>query len=112
MIKNLKRYLPEYLLVLLVILISITGFSGIYFGRETSPTPYQNLHVVTSFIWLFLLGYQLRLIGNNQYLQHRKVGLAILFFGPLVVATTALLTVHSAAGTVTAIGVRLPLQGK
>lgn len=96
MMKNLKRYLPEYLLVLMVILISLTGFSGIYFPHEASATRYQNLHVVTSFIWLFLLAYQLRLIANNQYLQHRKVGLAILFFGPLVVASTALLTVHSA----------------
>ena len=47
-------------------------------------------------IWLFLLLYQLSLIGKKQYLNHRKIGLSILFFGPLLVATTALLSVHSA----------------
>ncbi len=74
----------------------IAGFWNIYFGVGANPTRYQNLHVITSLIWLFLLLYQLSLIGKKQYLIHRKIGLSILFFGPLLVATTALLSVHSA----------------
>ena len=93
---NFKKYIFEYLLVLTVIFLSIAGFWNIYFGVDANPTPYQNLHVITSFIWLFLLLYQLSIIGKKQYLNHRKIGLSILFFGPLLVATTALLSVHSA----------------
>lgn len=94
--KNFKKYIFEYLLVIIVILLSIAGFWNIYFGVDANPTPYQNLHVITSLIWLFLLLYQLSLIGNKQFLIHKKIGLSILFFGPLLVATTALLSVHSA----------------
>jgi hypothetical protein len=47
-------------------------------------------------IWLLLLLCQLTLIGKNRYLIHRKIGLSILFIGPLLVATTTLLSVHSA----------------
>jgi hypothetical protein len=94
--ENFKKYIFEYLLLLIVILLSIAGFWNIYFGVDANPTPYQNLHVITNLIWLFLLLYQLSLIGKKQYLIHRKIGLSILFFGPLLVATTALLSVHSA----------------
>lgn len=52
---------------------------------------------MTSFGWLGLLLFQLRLMGTNRVALHRKVGLSILFAGPLVVASTSLLSVHSAA---------------
>ncbi len=94
--ENFKKYIFEYLLLLIVILLSIAGFWNIYFGVDANPTPYQNFHVITIFIWLFLLVYQLSLIGTKKQLLHRKVGLSILFFGPLLVAATALLSVHSA----------------
>lgn len=93
---NFKKYIFEYLFVLIVMLLSIAGFWNIYFGVDAKPTSYQNLHIVTTFIWLFLLLLQLTLIGKKQYLIHRKIGLSILFFGPLLFATTALLSVHSA----------------
>ena len=94
--KNYKEYIFEYLLVLTVLLLSITGFWEIYFGDNANPTPYQNFHVVTIFIWQFLLLYQLSLISKKEYSIHRKIGLSILFIGPLLFATTALLSVHSA----------------
>jgi len=77
-------------------LLSITGFWNIYFGVDSDPNLYHHLHVVTNFSWLLLLLYQLTLIGKNKYLIHRKIGLSILFIGPLLVATTTLLSVHSA----------------
>jgi len=94
--ENFKKYIFEYLLLLIVILLSIAGFWNIYFGVDANPTRYQTLHVITSLIWLSLLLYQLSLIGKKRYLIHRKIGLSILFFAPLLVATTALLSVHSA----------------
>lgn len=94
--RNHKKYIPEYLLVVVVILLCIPGFWNIYMGAEAKPTNYQHLHVVASLIWLLLLLYQLILIGKKQNAQHRKIGLSILFFGPFVFATTALLSVHSA----------------
>jgi hypothetical protein len=94
--RNFKRYLPEYLLLVLVILLCVPGFWNIYFGVNANPTFYQNLHVATNLIWLALLLYQLILIGGKQNASHRKIGLSILFFGPLLFATTAMLSVHSA----------------
>lgn len=94
--KNFKKYIFEYLFLLTVMFLSIAGFWNIYFGTDASPTSYHNLHIITVFVWLFLLTFQLSLIGNKQFLDHKKVGLSILFFGPLLVASTALLSVHSA----------------
>ncbi|RIW12414.1 hypothetical protein D0X99_19290 [Algoriphagus lacus] len=93
---NFKNYLLEYGLVLVVLVVSITGFWNIYFGQDAAPTPYQNLHVITVFAWLFLLLYQISLIGGGNHLIHKKIGLSILFIGPFLVATTALLSVYSA----------------
>ena len=47
-------------------------------------------------MWMGLLLTQLTLIARGSYHQHRKVGLAVLVAGPLLVATTATLSVHSA----------------
>ncbi|MFN2316559.1 MAG: hypothetical protein ABR551_03510 [Gemmatimonadales bacterium] len=91
-----QQYGWEYALLAIVILVSIAGFWDIYVGADADPTPYHHLHVVTNFLWLALLLYQLSLIGSHKYRAHRTAGLAVLVMGPLLVATTALLTVHSA----------------
>jgi hypothetical protein len=91
-----KQYFFEHLLLAATMLLSVVGFWNIYLGENAAPNPYHHLHVVTDFIWLFLLLYQLRLIANKKYGDHRRAGLAVLVFGPLLVATTALLSVHSA----------------
>lgn len=93
---NTKKYIFEYSLVLIAILLSIAGFWNIYFGVDAKPTPYQNLHVITNLTWLFLLLFQLSLIGKKKFSIHRKFGLAILFFGPFLFASVALLSVYSA----------------
>jgi hypothetical protein len=109
--RNFKKYLLEYLLLIFVILLCVPGFWNIYFGVNASPDFYQNLHVVTSLTWLFLLLYQLSLIGKKQHANHRTIGLSILFFGPLLFATTSLLSVHSAhKGIVTGEGDFLIVQ--
>ena len=77
-------------------LLSVAGFWNIYFGVNANPTFFQNLHVVSIFIWLGLLLYQLQLIENKKLFNHRKIGLSILFFGPWLFATSVLLSVHSA----------------
>jgi len=91
-----NKYILEYSLIIIVILLSITGFWNIYFGVDANPNLYHHLHVITNLIWLLLLLYQLNLIGKNKHLIHRKIGLAVLFVGPLLVATTSLLSIHSA----------------
>jgi hypothetical protein len=94
--ENFKRNILEYLLLAIVIVLCVPGFWNIYFGVDANPSFYQNLHVATSLTWLFLLLYQLILIGKKQNASHRKIGVSVLFFGPLLFATTALLSVHSA----------------
>lgn len=93
---NFKKYILEYFLLGIVVVLCVPGFWTIYFGVNASPSFYQNLHVATTLTWLFLLLYQLTLIAKQQHTNHKKIGLSILFFGPLLFATTALLSVHSA----------------
>lgn len=91
-----RQYVLEYLLIAAVMLISVLGFWGIYFGADADPQPHHHLHVATAFVWMGLLLFQLTLIGRGSYQTHRKTGLAVLFAAPLLVATTAMLSVHSA----------------
>lgn len=82
--------------MLVVVGISITGFWNVYFGHDADPNAYHHLHVVSNFFWLSLLVCQLYLVGSGNYKQHRNVGLLAMVAGPLLVASTALLSVHSA----------------
>ncbi len=94
--KHVKPYALEYGLMVATLLVSVLGFWKIYFGESADPNAFHHLHVVTNAIWLGLLFYQLRLVGNMRFGDHRRVGLAILAIAPLLVATTALLSVRSA----------------
>ncbi len=94
--KRLGNYSSEFLLLGLVVVLAIAGFWGVYFGEGSKPNSHHHLHVIANFIWLFLLIYQLNLIGEKNYKTHRKVGLSILIAAPLLVASTALLSVYSA----------------
>lgn len=92
-----RPYLVETLFLIAVLAVAVAGFWDLYFGADADPNGFHHLHVVTSFGWLGLLLLQLRLMGTKRVALHRKVGLSVLFAGPLIVASTALLTVHSAA---------------
>src|SRR5688500_1561078 len=76
--------------------LTLTGFWNIYFAPNADPTQLHHAHVLTTSIWLLLLLYQLKLVRENSYQDHRKAGLAVLVLAPLLVATAALLSVHSA----------------
>jgi hypothetical protein len=90
------HYRLEFGLIAAVILIMVLGFWDIYFGADADAQPHHHLHLTTAFIWIGLLAYQLSLIAGRNREMHRKVGLAVLGAGPLLVATTAMLAVHSA----------------
>src|SRR5688500_14006291 len=94
--KRVGRYVPEFGLIAAVALISVLGFWDIYFGAEADAQPHHHLHIATVFMWMGLLLTQLILMARGSYEAHRKVGLAVLGAGPLLVATTAMLSVHSA----------------
>lgn len=94
--KRNRHYIFEIALIAVVIVISVAGFWNIYFGTEADPQPHHHLHFATVFIWMGLLLTQLILIVRRSYQMHRKVGLAVLIAGPLLVATTAMLAVRSA----------------
>jgi hypothetical protein len=93
---NVRRYLPEYLLLVTVMMGSVLGFWDIYFGVGAEPRFHHHMHVLTTFGWLFLLVFQLTLIGRAKYETHRRLGLIVFLAAPLLVATTATLSVHSA----------------
>jgi len=94
--KSIRPYALEYGLIVATMLVSVLGFWEIYFGEGADPNRFHHLHVVTNAVWLGLLFYQLRLIGSARFGDHRRAGLAVLGLAPLLVATTALLSVRSA----------------
>ena len=83
--------------LIIVIFISITGFWNIYFSSDADPTFYQNLHVVTTLIWLGLLLIQLIFIESRRNSLHKRLGKSIFVVGPILIATLVLLSVHSAS---------------
>lgn len=86
----------EFGLIFAVIAISVLGFWSIYFGADADAQPHHHLHIATAFTWLGLLLAQLFLIAKGDWRLHRKAGLAVLVAAPLLVATSAMLSVHSA----------------
>jgi hypothetical protein len=94
--KRAGRYSLEFALIGAAMLISVLGFWDIYFEAEADAQPHHHLHLATNFMWMGLLLTQLILISRGSYQKHRKVGLAVLVAGPLLVATTAALSVYSA----------------
>ncbi|HEY0648150.1 hypothetical protein [Phenylobacterium sp.] len=84
------------LLVLFTTVVGVLGFWDIYAGPRADPQPHHYLHVGTIFGWMGLLLAQISLLVRGEWASHRRLGLAVLFAGPLLAASAALLTVHSA----------------
>lgn len=92
----MKHYKLEIALISLVILISIGGFWELFMRADANPSGIHYLHLITSLLWLILLLVQLIYIERKNYSLHRQLGLTIFIMAPLIVATVALLSVHSA----------------
>lgn len=91
-----RPYRAEVALVGGTMLVGLLGFWGIYVGARAAAQPHHHLHVVTSYLWMGLLLAQLLLLARGDFRQHRRLGMAVLVAGPLMVGSAALLTVHSA----------------
>ena len=91
-----KYYAAELMLVGATMVVGALGFWSIYFGPDADPQPHHHLHVFTTYLWMGLLLTQLILLARGSRAQHRRLGLAVLVAGPLLVGSAALLTVHSA----------------
>ena len=91
-----KPYAAELLLVLFTMVVGVLGFWTIYVGPGADPQPHHHLHVATTFGWMALLIAQISLLARGKRASHRRLGIAVLIAGPLLVASAALLTVHSA----------------
>lgn len=90
------KYTVEIVFLLLVIALSAIGFSSLFVGNHEERTAYHYLHIGTSFAWLILLLCQLVLLGRQRFQHHRAIGQSIFVAGPVLVATLAMLSVHSA----------------
>lgn len=94
--ERVRHFGLEAGLILAVMLVSVLGFWNIYAGSNADPQPHHHLHITTAFIWMALLLIQLVLIAKGNRGTHRRVGLAVVTMAPLLVATTAMLSVRSA----------------
>lgn len=94
--KTVPPYPLEFGFLALVVLMSVAGFWSLYFGVDARPDGHHHLHVLVNFSWLALLACQLVLVARKDFRSHRSLGLAVLLMGPLLFASTALLSVHSA----------------
>lgn len=94
--QRFRYYWPEFALIAAVMLTSLLGFWSIYFGPAADPQPHHHLHAVTTLGWTSLMLVQLVLIASRGFARHRSLGLAVLVAGPLLVAFTATLAIHSA----------------
>ena len=92
-----KKHTLEFVFLLMVIALSLIGFSSLLVGENTKLTPYHYLHISTSVAWLLLLLSQLVVIRERRFERHRAVGMSIFVAGPALVASLTLLSVHSAA---------------
>jgi len=92
-----RKHTLELLFLLMVIALSLVGFSSLWLGQNSERTPYHYLHIGTSLAWLLLLLSQLVLIRQHRPQRHRAIGKSIFIAGPVLVASLTLLSVHSAA---------------
>lgn len=92
----LRGYLPEYAFLTTVFALTIAGLWTVFIGADAAPGGHHWLHATTNFLWLFLLWWQLDLVRKQRFAQHRTAGLAVLLVAPLLVASVAMLSVHSA----------------
>lgn len=97
------RYGFEIAFLLIVIALSLAGFSSLLRGDEVALTGYHVLHILTSLAWLLLVLGQLVLLRQRRFARHRAIGKVILVAGPVLIASVSLLTAHS-AGRATAAG--------
>lgn len=92
-----RPYAAEFVLLGTTMVVGLLGFWDVYFGRGANPQPHHHLHLATTYIWMGLLLTQLVLLTRGKRAEHRRLGLAVLAAGPLLVGSVALLTVHSAS---------------
>ncbi|MEO8011860.1 MAG: hypothetical protein ABI650_09475 [Dokdonella sp.] len=83
--------------LLLVIALSLTGFSSLFSADRAGPSAFQLMHIVTSLAWLTLLLTQLVAIRQRRFDRHRAIGMSVFFAAPVLVASMVLLSAHSAA---------------
>jgi uncharacterized membrane protein len=92
-----QKHTLEFVFLLMVIAVSLVGFSSLSLSENTELSPYHFLHISTSLAWLLLLLSQLVLIRQNSFRRHRAIGKSIFIAGPLLVSSLMFLSVHSAA---------------
>jgi len=92
-----QKYALEMVYLVIVIAVSLVGFSSLLLGEQPALTAYHFLHISTSLAWLLLLLGQLFLLKQNRFRRHRAIGKSIFVAGPLLIASLALLSVHSAS---------------
>ena len=92
-----QSYTLESAFLVVVLTVSVTGFSSLFPSGSPALTGYHVLHMVTSMAWLLLLLAQLLCLRQRRAARHRTIGTGILAAGPMLITSVSLLTAHSAA---------------
>jgi len=94
---KITSYKAEIIYLIITLFVSLGGFWHLFLGKNANPEPHHFLHLLTSLLWLSLILIQLMYITKRKFSLHRKIGLSIFIVAPLMVATVAYLSVHSAS---------------
>ena len=92
-----QKYTLEMVFLVMVIAVSLVGFSSLSLGERPALTAYHYLHIITSLSWLLLLLGQLFLLRQINFRRHRALGKSIFVAAPVLIASLTLLSVHSAS---------------
>jgi hypothetical protein len=95
-----RPYAAEIALVVLTMVVGVLGFWSIYVGPRAAAEPHHHFQVATTYGGMGLLLAKLLLLAQGQWRLHRRIGLAVLGAGPLLVGSAAFLAVHSAQSAI------------
>ena len=74
-------YTLEIVFLVMVIALSLVGFSSLALGSQVELTAYHLLHIIASLSWLALWLSQLVLIRQHRFERHRAIRYVHFFRG-------------------------------
>jgi len=79
-----NKYTLEIGFLVMVIAVSLVGFSSLALLGQPMLDAYHVLHIITSLAWLLLLLTQIVFVRQHRFHLHRTIGTSIFVVGPVL----------------------------